>query len=89
MVEILIKPGEYTSYKVKEIVAFWGLRGGMLWCGYPLEHNDSIYRITSEKNIIIKSIIFLDSPILYPYYMSNGKNNNILSTLNNLLFTKN
>ena len=87
LVEILIKPGEYTSYKVKEIVAFCGL-SGMLYCGYPLEHNDSIYRITSEKNIIIKSIIFLDSPILYPYYMSNEKNNNNLSTLNNLLFTK-
>ena len=57
LVELRIRPKSYSTYKAKECV-------GKITCYFPTEHNDNIYRITSEKDVIIKSIVFLNPIVL-------------------------
>ena len=78
----ILKPKSYSTYKAKECVGFTG-RSGCLLCGFPTEHNDNIYRITSEKDVIIKSIVFLN-PIVLTGERGRDFGKKFLSELNNL-----
>ena len=82
LVELRIKPNSYSTFKAKECVGFIG-RSGCLLCGFETEHNDYIYRITSEKDIIIKSIVFLN-PIVLTGEKGGDFDKEILGELNNL-----
>ena len=72
----ILKPKSYSTYKAKECV-------GKLTCDFPIEHNDNIYRITSEKDVIIKSIVFLN-PIVLTGERGRDFGKKFLSELNNL-----
>ena len=78
----ILKPKSYSTYKAKECVGYTG-RSSCLLCGFPTEHNDNIYRITSEKDVIIKSIVFLN-PIVLTDKNESEFSKEFLSELNNL-----
>ena len=60
LIEIRIKPGCFTQHQSKEIIGKVGMH-------YYLQvfHNDVYYRIPFDKNIVIKSITFINKIFLY------------------------
>ncbi len=60
LVEVRIKPGCFSEHQSKELIGRVGGHGRL-----AVYHNDPIYRISSEKNIFIKSITLITSHFLY------------------------
>mgnify|MGYP002626971971 CR=1 FL=1 len=60
LIEIRIKPGCFTQHLSKEIIGNVGEH-----CYLKVFHNDVYYRIPFDKNIVIKSITFIDRIFLY------------------------
>ncbi len=54
LVEIRIKPGSYTQHFSKELIDRCGKHGCL-----RVYHNEIYYRISSDKNVAIKSITFV------------------------------
>ena len=90
LVEVRIKPGCFTEHQSKE------LNGRVSGHGFSfVYHDDTIYRITSEKNIFIKSItivtkkfledmMFQDVQSFHPSKIVENKSKKILKDLNHL-----
>ena len=54
LVEIRIKPGSFTQHLSKEFIGHVGGHGY-----FEVYHNEIYYRISSDKNVAIKSITFI------------------------------
>ena len=59
LIEIRIRPGSFTKHQSKELI-------GYIWGHYyrSIYHNEPYYRISSENDIAIKSIIFISKSLL-------------------------
>ena len=89
LVEVRIKPGCFTIHQSKELMNVVGGHAQI-----SVYHDDPIYRISSEKNIFIKSITFVTKKFLNEMNETNIKDysvkeiivkpKNILNYLNNL-----
>ena len=59
LIEVRIKPGYFTKHQSKELIGRVAGHGSV-----AVYHDDIIYRISSEKNIFIKSITFITKKFL-------------------------
>ena len=67
LIEVRIKPGCFTEHRSKDLVGLVGGHGSS-----ELYHDETYYRIPSEKNVFIKSITFINLSFLSEMMMEPG-----------------